>query len=68
MTWTLWTIHNKMVIERVYPRRASDSIFKFLAFLQQWYPLSRQRDREQLDGMIQALLVAARPFSAPPAR
>jgi hypothetical protein len=29
MSWTLWNVRNKMVIER---RRASDSIFKFLAF------------------------------------
>jgi hypothetical protein len=43
MTWTLWTIRNKMVIERIFLRRASDSIFKFLAFMQQWYPLCRQR-------------------------
>jgi len=42
LMWTLWTIRNKMVIERVFLRRASDSMFKFLAFLQQWHPLSRQ--------------------------
>ncbi|KAE8766362.1 dna replication licensing factor mcm2 [Hordeum vulgare] len=34
MMWTLWTTRNKMVIERVFQRRASDSFFKFLAFLQ----------------------------------
>jgi hypothetical protein len=41
MIWTLWTIRNKMVMERIFLRRASDSIFKFLAFMQQWYPLCR---------------------------
>jgi hypothetical protein len=45
MSWTLWTIRNKMVIELIFLRRVSDSAFKFLAFLQQWYPLCRQRDR-----------------------
>ena len=34
MMWTLWTTRNKMVIERVFPRRASDLFFKILAFLQ----------------------------------
>ncbi|KAE8797566.1 hypothetical protein D1007_27219 [Hordeum vulgare] len=34
LTWTLWTTRNKMVIERVFQRLASDSFFKFLAFLQ----------------------------------
>jgi hypothetical protein len=41
MSWTLWNVRNKMVIEHILPRRASNSIFKFLAFLQQWYPLCR---------------------------
>ena len=42
MTWTLWTTCNKMVIKRVFLRRASDSVFKFLTFMQQWYPVCRQ--------------------------
>ena len=60
MTWTLWTIRNKMVIKRVFVRRASDSVFKFLAFMQQWHPLCRQRDLERLDGTLYRLSVAAR--------
>jgi hypothetical protein len=46
--------------ERIFLRRASDSIFNFLAFLQQWYPLCRQRDKERLDNMLEDLLMAAR--------
>jgi hypothetical protein len=38
MTWILWTTRNKMGIEHIFLQRASDSIFKFLAFMQQWYP------------------------------
>jgi hypothetical protein len=34
MTWTLWTIRNKLVTEHIFLRRLSDSVFKFLAFLQ----------------------------------
>jgi hypothetical protein len=60
MTWTLWTTRNAMVIERIFLRRASDSIFKFLAIMQQWYPLCRQRDKERLDSMLEDLLMAAR--------
>ena len=63
LTWTLWTVRNKMVIERILPRRASDSLYSFLALLQQWYPLCRQRDRERLDGMLEDLLAAARRLS-----
>ena len=68
LTWTLWTIRNKMVIERVFLRRASDAVFKFLAFLQQWHPLCRRRDRMRLDVMIEKLLVAARHLHTPSSR
>ena len=59
MSWTLWTTRNKMVIEKVFPRKASDS-FKFLAFLQHWHPLSRQCNHDRLGLMMDALLASAR--------
>jgi hypothetical protein len=68
MSWTLWTIRNKMVIEHILLRRISDSVFNFLAFLQQWYPLYRQRDRERLDNMLEDLLLAARQLSTQSSR
>jgi hypothetical protein len=66
MSWTLWITHNKMVIEKVFPRRACDSVFKMLASLQLWYPLCRQRDRERVDGMLRALQEAVRHLTMPP--
>jgi hypothetical protein len=68
MSWVLWTIRNKMVIEHIFLRRASDSVFKFLAFLQQWYPLCRQRDRERLDSMLEDLLLVAHQLSTQSSR
>ena len=68
MTWTLCTIRNKMVIEHVFPRRAADSVFKFLAYLQEWHPLARQRDWQLLDDILEDLLMAARLISSPPSR
>lgn len=68
MTCSLWNIRNKMVIERVFLRHASDSIFKFMAFLQLWYPLCRQRDRARLDEMLDHLIVASRRLATPSAR
>ncbi|KAE8812710.1 dna replication licensing factor mcm2 [Hordeum vulgare] len=64
MMWTLWTTRNKMVIEKVFQRRASDSFFKFLAFLQHWHPLVRPRDRNRLQHYLDALMVAARRLSS----
>jgi hypothetical protein len=66
MPWTLWTTRNKMVIERVFPQCASDLVFKMLASLQLWYALCRQRDREQVDGMLRALQEAACHLTVPP--
>jgi hypothetical protein len=56
----------KMVIERIFTRHVSDLVFKMLASLQLWYLLCRQRDRERVDGMLRALLEAARYLSTPP--
>ncbi|KAE8779383.1 dna replication licensing factor mcm2 [Hordeum vulgare] len=66
LTWTLWMTRNKMVIERVFQRLASDSFFKFLAFLQHWHPLVRPRDRDRLQGYLDALLMSARRLSLCP--
>ena len=63
MMWTLWTTRNKMVIERVFPRRASDSFFKFLAFLQHRHPLARPRDRDRLQLLLDALVSSVRRLS-----
>ena len=63
MMWTLWTTRNKMVIERVFPCRASDSFFKFLAFLQYWHPLARPRDRDRLHLLLDALVSTVRRLS-----
>jgi hypothetical protein len=52
-----------MVIERIFLRWASNFLFKFLAFLKQWYLQSMQQDMERLDNMLEDLLVAARHFS-----
>jgi hypothetical protein len=57
-----------MVIEHIFLRRASDSVFKFLVFLQQWYPLCRQQDMEWLDNMLEDLLLAARQLSSQSSR
>jgi hypothetical protein len=54
-----------MVIEKIFPRRTSDSMFKMMASLQLWYPLCRQRDKERVNGMLRALQEAARHLSMP---
>ena len=43
LAWTLWTVRNKLVIQKVPLRRATDSIFKMCGYLQLWRPLSRLR-------------------------
>uniref|UniRef100_A0ACD5TC59 Uncharacterized protein n=1 Tax=Avena sativa TaxID=4498 RepID=A0ACD5TC59_AVESA len=65
ISWSLWNVRNKMVFEKVYPSRVSDPVFSFLAFLQQWSPLVRQRDRAAFDSSMRALRTAAIPLAAP---
>jgi hypothetical protein len=57
-----------MVIEKEFLRHVADFVFKFLAYLQQWYPLCRQYDRERLDAILRHLLEAARRLPAPSRR
>ncbi|KAE8770246.1 hypothetical protein D1007_58052 [Hordeum vulgare] len=64
MMWTLWTTHDKIVIEKVFQRRASDSFFKFLAFLQHWHPLVGPRYRDWLQRYLDVLMVTARWLSS----
>mgnify|MGYP005817264539 CR=1 FL=1 len=69
LAWTLWCIHNKLVIERVIPCRVTDVIYKMYGFLQPWRPLSKRRDRDVIDNIIMVLrsLAAALAPLPPPA-
>lgn len=63
----MWTMRNKMVIELVFLWRTTNSIFKFLAFLQHWHPQSRQRDCDRLGHMMDAMTDTARQLASPQA-
>uniref|UniRef100_A0ACD5WM96 Uncharacterized protein n=1 Tax=Avena sativa TaxID=4498 RepID=A0ACD5WM96_AVESA len=65
ISWTLWNMRNRMVIEKIFPSRVTDPVFSFLGFLQQWSPLVRQRDRSSFDDTLRTLRTAALPLSAP---
>ena len=65
ISWTVWNVRNKMVIEKIFPSRVTDPVFSFLGFLQQWSPLVRQRDRTVFDDTFRALRTAALPLLAP---
>ena len=66
LAWTLGNTRNKIVIEHIFWRRASDMIFKFLAFLQHWHRLYRRRDREHLLHMTEALTSSGRDLASHP--
>ncbi|KAM3408809.1 hypothetical protein ACQJBY_001707 [Aegilops geniculata] len=52
LAWTLWNIHNKLVIQKVPLRHATDAIFKMCGYLQLWRPLSRPQDRNVIDTLL----------------
>uniref|UniRef100_A0ACD5VAP6 Uncharacterized protein n=1 Tax=Avena sativa TaxID=4498 RepID=A0ACD5VAP6_AVESA len=64
ISWALWNVRNKMVIEKTFPSHVTDPVFSFLGFLQQWSPLVRQRDRSSFDDTLRTLRTAALPLSA----
>ena len=70
LAWTIWTVRNKLVIQRVPLRRATDVVFKLCGYLQLWRPLSRQQDRDAITTIISDLramaLRLAPPLPPPP--
>ena len=69
LLWTLWNIHNKLVVDHVIPLRATDAMYKLCGFLQLWQPLSRHHDRDSIDRIPSALRTTPRslaPLVPPP--
>ena len=66
LAWTLWTVRNKLVIERIPLRRATDALYKFSGFLQLWRPLSRPLERDAISAFIADLRSMAVRLSPPP--
>lgn len=46
LLWSLWSIRNKLTIEKKFPSHPADCIFKCHLFLQQWTPLGKRQDTE----------------------
>ena len=70
LAWTLWTVRNKLVIQRAPLRRVTDAIFKMCGYLQLWWPLSRRQDRSVIDTLLTDLrsmaFCMAPPLPPPP--
>ena len=66
LAWTLWTIRNKLVIQRIPLRRANDALFKLSGYLQLWQPLSLPQDRDAITAFIADLRSMAVRLSPPP--
>ncbi|XP_073361214.1 uncharacterized protein [Aegilops tauschii subsp. strangulata] len=70
LAWMLWTVRNKLVIQHIPLRRATDTLFKWSGYLQLWRPLSRPRERDAITSIITQLramaLRLAPPLPPPP--
>ena len=66
LAWTLWTIRNKLVIQRIPLRRATDALFKLSGYLQLWRALSRPENRDGISAFIIDLCLMAICLSLPP--
>ncbi|KAI4987573.1 hypothetical protein ZWY2020_020373 [Hordeum vulgare] len=58
---TLWTVRNKLVIQGVPLRRATDAVIKMYGYLQLWRSLSRSQDRDAINIIISRLRVMSLP-------
>lgn len=59
MSWVLWTTRNKFSIERIFPNKPVDCLFKLLTILQQWKPLVKSGDMEATDSLISRVRATA---------
>lgn len=59
LAWTLWTIRNRLVIQRSLLRHPSDAIYKMCGYLQLWRLPSRVTDRDAIDIFIADLRALA---------
>lgn len=62
LAWTLWTIRNRLVIQRAPLRQPSDAIYKMCGYLQLWRSLSRVTDRDAITILIADLRALALRF------
>ena len=45
-SWALWSVRNKLTIEKRVVKHPADIIFKSMLFMQGWLPLLKPQDRE----------------------
>jgi hypothetical protein len=55
--WTLWSIRNKLSIERKCIKHPTDVLYKSIIFLQQWSLKASAKDKEELSWMASEDLV-----------
>lgn len=48
LLWSLWTVRNKMTIEKKFPSHPADILFKCHLFLHTWTPLGKPCDEERM--------------------
>lgn len=65
LSWTLWTIRNKFVIEHSPLRRPTDAIYKICGYLQLWKPLSRVQELGTIDTITAGLMTIAHRLAPP---
>ncbi|KAI5012533.1 hypothetical protein ZWY2020_024799 [Hordeum vulgare] len=59
LMWTLWTVRNKLVIQRLPLRCATNAIFQICGFLQLWRPLSCSSNQDAINKIIANLRLMA---------
>jgi CRISPR/Cas system-associated exonuclease Cas4 (RecB family) len=55
-TWALWTTRNKMATEKSFIKSPTDVIYVATSFLQRWSVLLKEKDRERVQQVLEAIV------------
>lgn len=53
--WGIWTVRNKMAIEKSFPRESRDVFIKIFKFMQKWRILLKDRDARFVDEKMEVM-------------
>jgi hypothetical protein len=54
--WALWTVRNKMAIEKTFIKAPTDVIYVAISLLQRWSTLLKEKDKERVAQTLDAIL------------
>jgi hypothetical protein len=64
--WAMWTVRNKIYIQKPFPERPIDVVYMCISFVQKWTLLMRPLEKGRIHHMVELVLRRAREFRPSP--